>query len=116
MTEPSPRSERAATPVVAGGAALGVAGSLLVAYAAPGAVADRVVGWWYVPGAPAGRAASLVLIYAGMAAMCAAWLALGRALPSRQVPAGDRGGLDASAGAGTAAVQPRRLQLPGPGD
>ena len=59
----------------------GTAGSLLVAYAAPRALADPVVGWWYVPSAPAGRSASLVLVYIGMAVLCAAWLGLGRALP-----------------------------------
>ncbi len=71
----SPRATR-------GLALLGLAGSLLVAYAAPGAVADSVVGWWYQPSAPAGRSASLVLVYIGMGALCCAWLALGRALPS----------------------------------
>jgi hypothetical protein len=65
-------------------AALGLAGSLLVAYAAPRAVADHVVGWWYMPGAPASRSASLVIVYAGMAMLCGAWLAIGRALPSQR--------------------------------
>ena len=65
-------------------AAAGLAGSLLVAYAAPRAVADHVVGWWYMPAAPAGRAHSIVLVYIGMAVLCAAWLAMGRALPSRR--------------------------------
>ncbi len=65
-------------------ATLGFAGSALVAYAAPRAVSDRVVGWWYMPAAPAGRGASLALVYVGMAALCCAWLALGRALPSQR--------------------------------
>ncbi|HEY2318432.1 MAG TPA: polyprenol phosphomannose-dependent alpha 1,6 mannosyltransferase MptB [Solirubrobacteraceae bacterium] len=79
MTRPEP------TPSLAWvWAALGLAGSALVAYAAPRAVDDRVVGWWYVPGAPSGRATSLVLVYVGMAALCCAWLGLGRALPSRR--------------------------------
>ncbi len=65
-------------------AALGTAGSVLVAYAAPRAVADHVVGWWYVPGAPSGRGTSLGLVYIGMAALCCAWLGLGRALPARR--------------------------------
>jgi alpha-1,6-mannosyltransferase len=64
--------------------AAGLAGSILVAYAAPRAVADHVVGWWYMPGTPSGRAHSLVLVYVGMATLCAAWLALGRALPPRR--------------------------------
>jgi hypothetical protein len=57
---------------------------VLVAYAAPRAVADHVVGWWYEPGAPSGRGTSLGLVYIGMAALCCAWLGLGRTLPSRR--------------------------------
>jgi len=74
---PSPRSVWSYT-------AVGLAGSVLVAYAAPRAVADHVVGWWYMPNAPAGRGHSLVLVYIGMAALCGAWLGLGRSLPSRR--------------------------------
>ena len=96
---PSPRS-------VWSYAAPGLAGSVLVAYAAPRAVADHVVGWWYMPGAPAGREHSLVLVYIGMAVLCGAWLGLGRALPSRRAAAGDRRRLDRAAGAGAPAVQP----------
>ena len=59
--------------------ALGLAGSVLVAVGAPGAVADGVVGWWYQPGA--GRALATALVYAGMAALGLAWLMLGRSLP-----------------------------------
>ena len=65
-------------------AALGTAGSVLVAYAAPRAVDDHVVGWWYAPSAPEGRGTSLALVYIGMAALCCAWLGLGRTLPSRR--------------------------------
>ncbi|MGZ4165399.1 MAG: polyprenol phosphomannose-dependent alpha 1,6 mannosyltransferase MptB [Solirubrobacteraceae bacterium] len=78
-------TESAPTPPLAWvWAALGLAGSVLVAYAAPHAVDDRVVGWWYEPGVPSGRGTSLVLVYIGMAALCCAWLGLGRALPSRR--------------------------------
>src|ERR1700759_156233 len=72
-------------------AVVGLAASVLVAYAAPRAVADHVVGWWYMPGAPAGRGHSLVLVYIGMAVLCGAWLGLGRALPSRRAPLGGAG-------------------------
>lgn len=84
MTEaaPSRRPESGGGRLAAAWTGLGLAGSLLVAYAAPGAVSDRVVGWWYEPGIPAGRGASLVLVYAGMLALCVAWLGLGRAMPS----------------------------------
>lgn len=62
--------------------ALGLAGSLVTAYAAPRAVPDPSVRWWYVPSTPAGHAVSLALVYVGMGALCVAWLGLGRALPA----------------------------------
>jgi alpha-1,6-mannosyltransferase len=63
-------------------AVLGLAGSALVAYCAPRALHDGVVGWWYSPGWP-GRA-STALIYVGMAALAVAWVGLGRHLPGRR--------------------------------
>jgi alpha-1,6-mannosyltransferase len=65
-------------------AVVGLAGSALVAFAAPHAVDDQVVGWWYMPGAPSGRESSLVLVWVGMGVLCCAWLGLGRALPTRR--------------------------------
>jgi hypothetical protein len=65
-------------------ASLGLAGSMLTAYAAPRAVPDPAVRWWYVPAIPAGHALSLTLLYVGMGALCCAWLGLGRALPSQR--------------------------------
>lgn len=65
-------------------ALIGTGGSILVAYAAPRALSDRVVSWWYMPAAPAGRGTSLVLVYVGIVLLAGAWLALGRALPSRR--------------------------------
>jgi alpha-1,6-mannosyltransferase len=62
-------------------AGLGLAGSVLAALAAPHALHDGVVGWWYHPAWP-GRAAT-ALIWIGMAALAVAWLGLGRRLPSR---------------------------------
>ncbi len=64
-------------------ASLGLAGSLLTAYAAPHAVPDPAVRWWYVPSVPSGQALSLTLVYVGMAALAGAWLGLARALPGR---------------------------------
>jgi alpha-1,6-mannosyltransferase len=65
-------------------AALGLGGSLLTAYAAPRAVPDAAVRWWYVPSIPSGHGVSLALVYAGMAVLSVAWLGLGRALPGRR--------------------------------
>ncbi len=56
-------------------AAVGLAGSLLTAYAGPAAV-DRH--WWYVPGVAGGHNTAVVLVYIGMGVLCVAWLALGR--------------------------------------
>jgi hypothetical protein len=64
-------------------ALLGVAGSVLTAYAAPRAAPDPAVHWWYVPSVPSGHGVSLTLVYVGMAVLATAWLGLGRALPGR---------------------------------
>ncbi|MGI8715198.1 MAG: polyprenol phosphomannose-dependent alpha 1,6 mannosyltransferase MptB [Solirubrobacteraceae bacterium] len=63
-------------------AALGFAGSLLIAFASPRALHDSVVGWWYKPDHPGHLAGTLV--YLGIAALCVAWLGLGRRLPERR--------------------------------
>ena len=52
--------------------ALGLAGSLLIALAAPSALADHVVGWWYHPSLPSATA----LVWIGMAALAVAWLGI----------------------------------------
>lgn len=52
---------------------MGVAGSLLIALAAPQAVSGPGTSWWYslaVPGAT-------TLVYAGIAVLCVAWVGLG---------------------------------------
>ena len=59
-------------------AALGLAGSLVVALAGPRAVSSGATAWWYVLEIPGGRAGAIVLVYVGMALLCAAWLGLGR--------------------------------------
>jgi hypothetical protein len=64
-------------------ASLGLAGSVLIAWVAPGAVSDPVVGWLY-SGLTAGRRLSVILVYCGMAALALAWLGLGRRLASRR--------------------------------
>jgi alpha-1,6-mannosyltransferase len=56
--------------------ALGLAGSILVALAAPRALADGVVGWWYHPGFPGSRSAGVTLVWVGMGALALAWLGL----------------------------------------
>jgi hypothetical protein len=65
-----------------GWAALGFAGSLLIALAAPRALHDTVVGWWYTA-SWTGKSAT-ALIYLGMAALAIAWLGLGRRLAPRR--------------------------------
>ena len=65
-------------------AALGLAGSALVALAAPRALSDPVVHWWYSPGLGLTPGTAIWLVYAGMAILCCAWLGLGRSLPSQR--------------------------------
>ena len=58
-------------------AALGLAGSVLMAVAGPRAVADAASPWWYQPSLGS-KTAATVLVYVGIAALCAAWVGLGR--------------------------------------
>jgi alpha-1,6-mannosyltransferase len=53
---------------------LGLAGSLLTALAAPRALSDPVVGWWYHPGFPGSRQLAVTLVWAGIALLTVAWL------------------------------------------
>jgi alpha-1,6-mannosyltransferase len=62
---------------------IGLAGSLLVAFAGPRAVDDRTISWWYEPGFVSGRGTSLAVVYVGMALLCLAWLGLGRLVATR---------------------------------
>jgi alpha-1,6-mannosyltransferase len=61
-------------------AALGLAGSVLIAVAGPRAVAAPPTQWWYTVGVPGGRAVANGLVYAGVGVLCIAWLGLGRGL------------------------------------
>ncbi len=63
--------------------ALGLAGSLLTALAAPRALSDHVVGWWYGAGFPVSQSVAVALVWVGMALLAVAWLglALDRAEP-----------------------------------
>ncbi len=64
-------------------AGLGFAGSLLVAYAAPGTIGDPTLSWWYRPTWPSSRGTNLALVYAGMALLAIGWLGLGRLVAGR---------------------------------
>ena len=64
--------------------ALGLAGSLLVAAAAPRALDDGVVGWWYHPSFPGSRTAGVHVVWIGMAILSVAWLGLWRRPPGRR--------------------------------
>jgi alpha-1,6-mannosyltransferase len=60
---------------------LGLAGSLLTALAAPRALSDPVVGWWYHPGFPGSRHLAVSLVWSGIVLLAIAWL--GVALSAR---------------------------------
>jgi alpha-1,6-mannosyltransferase len=53
--------------------AVGLTGSLLAALAAPRALADGVVGWWYTPGFPGSRSLGVTLVWVGMGLLALAW-------------------------------------------
>jgi hypothetical protein len=61
-----------------GWAALGGAGSLLIALAGPRATADATSPWWFAPSIPGGHGTATVLVYVGIALLCAGWAGLGR--------------------------------------
>ncbi len=57
-------------------ATLGLVGSLLAAIAAPRALDDPVVAWWY-PAIHTGRAVAMTLVWVGMGLLAIAWVAVG---------------------------------------
>src|ERR1039458_8904616 len=59
---------------------LGLAGSLLVALTGPRVVDGGGASWWYELRIGSGRGLSLTLLWLGVAALCVAWLGLGRRL------------------------------------
>jgi alpha-1,6-mannosyltransferase len=65
--------------------ALGLAGALLAALAAPRALDHPVVGWWY-GGIAAGRALATVLVWIGMGALALAWLVIALVVDGRSAP------------------------------
>jgi alpha-1,6-mannosyltransferase len=77
---PAPMNGLSRSPSVWAWAALGLAGSLLIALAAPVSVAGPATEWWYTPPVPGGRGAATALVYAGIVVLCVAWLGLGRRL------------------------------------
>jgi len=58
-----------------GWAGLGLAGSSALTLAGPDLIGGKPISWWFNLHLPAGRTA---LFYAGMAALCVAWLGVGR--------------------------------------
>ncbi len=64
-------------------ACLGLAGSLLVALTGPRVVDGGGASWWYELRLGGGRGLSLTLLWLGIAALCVAWLGLGRRLRDR---------------------------------
>ncbi|HEY5318026.1 MAG TPA: polyprenol phosphomannose-dependent alpha 1,6 mannosyltransferase MptB [Solirubrobacteraceae bacterium] len=63
-----------------GWAGLGLAGSLAMTAAGPDLSAGGSITWWFTLHMPPGHSADVALFYAGMAALCVAWLGLGRHL------------------------------------
>jgi len=63
-----------------GWAGLGLAGSLAMAAVGPDLADGGSIGWWFTLRLPPGHSADLALFYVGMAALCVAWLGLGRRL------------------------------------
>ena len=63
-----------------GWAGLGLAGSLAMTAAGPDVNGGGSLGWWFSLHLAPGHSADVALFYVGMAALCVAWLGLGRRL------------------------------------
>jgi len=61
-----------------GWAGLGLAGSSAMAVAGPDLIGGKSISWWFTPHLVQGHTANVAVFYAGMAALCVAWLGLGR--------------------------------------
>ncbi|HWC86738.1 MAG TPA: polyprenol phosphomannose-dependent alpha 1,6 mannosyltransferase MptB [Solirubrobacteraceae bacterium] len=59
---------------------LGLAGSLAITAAGPLLFGGGSTGWWFTLHVPGGHSGAVALFYGGMAALCLAWLGLGRRL------------------------------------
>jgi alpha-1,6-mannosyltransferase len=69
-----------------GWAGLGLLGSALAAFTGSRLLGSDGVRWWYTASFPSGHTANKILFWLGIAALCAAWLGLGRAT-ERTTPA-----------------------------
>jgi hypothetical protein len=63
-----------------GWAGLGLAGSLAMTAAGPVLSGGGATSWWFTVHLPGGHTAEMTLFYVGLAALCGAWLGLGRRL------------------------------------
>ncbi len=77
--------------------ALGLVGSLLIALAAPRALSDHVVGWWYAVRLPVGQSLAVGLVWVGMALLAVAWVGLARDRADPADPADPRDAIRGSA-------------------
>jgi hypothetical protein len=68
-----------------GWAALGFAGSAAAALFGTRLLGPGAVRWWFTASFPSGHGATKLVFWAGVAALCAAWLGLGRSLDRIEV-------------------------------
>ena len=69
-----------------GWAGLGLVGSTLASFTGSRLLGSGAVRWWYTAGFPSGHVAAKILFWLGIAALCAAWLGLGRGLDGARLP------------------------------
>ena len=69
-----------------GWAGLGLAGSALAASTGSRLLGAGSVRWWYTAPFPSGHTPAKILFWVGIAALCAAWLGLGRSLDGSRLP------------------------------
>jgi hypothetical protein len=69
-----------------GWAGLGLVGSALAAFTGTRLLGAGAVKWWYTAGFPTGHTGAKVLFWLGIAALCVAWVGLGRGLDGARLP------------------------------
>lgn len=76
----APASEPAARRVVWAWGCLGLAGSAVAAFTGTRLLGQGAVKWWFVAPVPSGHTGAKLAFWAGVVALCAAWMGLGRSL------------------------------------
>lgn len=79
-SQPVATSDAKAQGIVWAFGGLGLAGSAVAAFTGTRLLGPGAVRWWFVAPVPSGHAGAKLVFWAGVVALCAAWIGLGRSL------------------------------------